>query len=108
MGTKATYSLKKIIETTKAANDIQFDVMKALKKKMGVKKLAEEQISAAKTITESIVINEPRKEWETSIESYLSEPKPIKEEVKAKLIEIQDSFDVEESLAILLEASNKE
>jgi hypothetical protein len=108
MGTKATYSLKKIIETTKAANNIQFDVIKALKKKMGVKKLAEEHLQAAKTLTESILINEPQKNWQASIESYLTEPKPVKEEVRAKLIEIQNSFDVEESLAILLEVSNKE
>lgn len=101
---KASIALSqaKIVETLPLMDQVQAGVEKAYKKAFKIKKLDGVQADLAMAVARSIVVNEPQEKWESSIASYIKDPKDIPFDVANEIDGIRLEYDVDEWTAILL------
>jgi hypothetical protein len=101
---KASISLSqaKIVETLPLMDHVHAGVEKAYKKILKTKKLDDLQSDLAMAVARSIVVNEPQEKWESSIASYITDPKDIPSDVANEIDGIRLEYDVDQWTAILL------
>lgn len=74
IGTKASFSLKKLTANMKAAKELGNSVASLLKLKFKKKNLTEEQVDVATNISKIIIANEEPSNWLEKASAYVSEP----------------------------------
>lgn len=75
VGASEGFSLQRITDNIKLINSINLMIEAAYKEKNGLERLSKKNKEVCWHITESLVTNEPRAEWESKIAEYLVEAK---------------------------------
>jgi hypothetical protein len=101
----ASYSMKGISQTFKEYEMLSAKVEEFLKKKHKKKSLNQEQKSIAEQISQNIVINEEKANWDYSIKAYCEGEKQDKPENIAKLLDISEEHGVDIFSAAILNIS---
>lgn len=102
---KAEVSFNKLMEAYRTVGALRNEVDEQLKKKFKVKKFSEEQDKISSLITESIALNEAQENWQTSVASYLDNPKEVPMDKQEIVDEFMLKHDVTSYQACLLALS---
>lgn len=105
IGAKASISFKNLTDKV-----IQFASLEdAIRTKIGDKFKDNPNLdSLVFSTAQAISLTEKDKNWAKSIASYIKNPKPISEEVKQKISQIEEEFDVSDKEATLIYLSRNE
>jgi galactitol-specific phosphotransferase system IIB component len=101
----ASYSMKGISQTFKEYEMLSTKVEEFLKKKHKKKSLNQEQKSIAEQISQNIIINEEKANWDYSIKAYCEGEKQDNPEKIAKLLDISEEHGVDIFSAAILNIS---
>jgi hypothetical protein len=101
----ASYSMKGISQTFKEYEILSAKVEEFLKKKHKKKSLNQEQKSIAEQISQNIIINEEKANWDYSIKAYCEGEKQDNPEKIAKLLDISEEHGVDIFSAAILNIS---
>jgi hypothetical protein len=101
----ASYSMKGISQTFKEYEMLSAKVEDFLKKKHKKKSLNQEQKSIAEQISQNIIINEEKANWDYSIKAYCEGEKQDNPEKIAKLLDISEEHGVDIFSAAILNIS---
>ena len=101
----ASYSMKEISQSFKEYEILSAKVEDFLKKKHKKKSLNQEQKSIAEQISQNIIINEEKANWDYSIKAYCEGEKQDKPEKIAKLLDISEEHGVDLFSAAILNIS---
>jgi hypothetical protein len=74
VGSNANFSVSKIKENILAAQNLEEEVKSAFRKKLNVKKLANQQKEDAEKISEIIIANEIPADWNNKLQDYIEKP----------------------------------
>ena len=74
VGSNANFSVSKIKENILAAQNLEEEVKSAFRKKLNVKKLANQQKEDAEKISEIIIANEIPSDWTNKLQDYIEKP----------------------------------
>jgi hypothetical protein len=77
-----------IVDNIPLMNALDKKVSDAYKKKYKLKKLTEGQQTVATAVAKSIILNEPKENWEKSIDAYVEAPKDVPSQVRLEVDEI--------------------
>ncbi len=102
MGSDVKFSAKKLATNVYASNMLKENVIAAFKQKAKVKKLSEELLELANSVSKSIMVNEDVKDWSGKIKDYISSPKEIAKETAQKIDDLRIEHDISELDAILM------
>jgi hypothetical protein len=96
-------SMKAVVDTMKAASNLETDVITALKKHFKVKgDLNDAQLGIARSLTKVIMANHEVKDWGKSVKACLAAPPMIPESVAAELAKLQDEFGLNDEYEALI------
>jgi len=101
----ASYSMKGISQSFKEYETLSAKVEDFLKKKHEKKKLTQEQKSIAEQISQNIIINEEKTNWDHSIRAYCEGEKQDNPEKINKLLDISEEHGVDLFSAAILNIS---
>jgi len=103
-----TLSTAKLKDVSIAADTLILSLEKKLKRKHKLKALSNEQQEMASLIAQSIMANEEISKWETSIASYIEEPKAIDPKIEVEIDNLSLIHDVDPFLASILRLSKSD
>jgi hypothetical protein len=110
IGAKAseTFSLKKLVNNMKAAQDLGNEVASVLKLQFKKKKLSEDQLGVIQDITKVIIANEEPQKWQSAVGTYVKQPVDTNP-ARIKIIQdIAAEYQCDDYLASLLHISRNE
>lgn len=99
---KYGFGAKKIATYLIKASDLRSDVEKSLRKQYKVKKLNDNQKTLSQSIAQSIMFNEDEEKWQSSIKSYIIDPKEINKEIFNEIINITTEYNCDSWTAGIL------
>jgi len=105
---KASFSVKALTNLSGKVSGLQSKVDAAVKKKFKVKEMSDSQQAVVKELVSSIISNEEESAWESSIQTYLKQPKEISEAAKREIEDIQIAHDIDFYSAAILRLSSNE
>jgi hypothetical protein len=110
IGSKGSFSMAKILEKVVALGELEKLVYPQVCKIAALQETDETGKRLAKTISLSLAVNRDIKEWNSSIEEFIRNPKlnEIDEKVKAEIFEIEQELGVDNEQATILFLSNRE
>jgi hypothetical protein len=102
IGTKASFSVVKIKDNILASQSLEEEVKSAIRKKLNVKKLSNQQKENAENISEIIIANETPENWTSKIEEYIEKPFDQNQDQINNIQEIAAEHQVTNYIASLL------
>jgi hypothetical protein len=96
-------SMKAVVDTMKAASNLETDVIAALKRHFKVKgDLNEAQLGIARSLVKVVMANHEVKDWGKSVKACLAAPPTIPESVAAELTKLQDELGLNDEYEALI------
>jgi hypothetical protein len=102
IGAKAAFSVVKIKDNILASQNLEEEVKSAVRKKLNVKKLSNQQKENAEKVSEIIIANEAPENWTAKIEEYIEKPFDQNQEQINNIQEIAAEHQVTNYMASLL------